>query len=116
MNSKPLALITGFGGNKLQEEALHLSYKNLIFGSLNEKVQLEVLQDLAVLQGKIEPTGRAWETISGDSIDLKDTSLRTKSRSEEIQWFEKLDADIYDKDGIILNQIKASSWTVAFWI
>ena len=42
MNSKPLALITGFGGiNSAGRSSSHLSYKNLIFGSLNEKEQLE---------------------------------------------------------------------------
>ena len=54
MNSKSLALITGFGGiNSAGRSSSHLSYKNLIYNSLNEKEQLEVLQDLAVLQGKI---------------------------------------------------------------
>ena len=40
----------------------------MVFDSLTSKEQLEVLQDLAVLQGKIEPIGRSWETSSGDSI------------------------------------------------
>ena len=110
MNSKPLALITGFGGiNSAGRSSSHLSYKNLIFGSLNEKEQLEVLQDLAVLQGKIEPTGRAWETISGDSIDLKRYLLENEIQIRRGSMVRKLDADIYDKDGIILNQIKASA-------
>ena len=110
MNSKPLALITGFGGiNSAGRSSSHLSYKNLIFGSLNEKEQLEVLQDLAVLQGKIEPTGRAWETISGDSIDLKRYLLENETQIRKDSMVRKLDADTYDKDGIILNQIKASA-------
>ena len=110
MNSKPLALITGFGGiNSAGRSSSHLSYKNLIFGSLNEKEQLEVLQDLAVLQGKIEPTGRAWETISGDSIDLKRYLLENEIQIRRDSMVRKLDADTYDKDGIILNQIKASA-------
>ena len=110
MNSKPLALITGFGGiNSAGRSSSHLSYKNLIFGSLNEKEQLEVLQDLAVLQGKIEPTGRAWETISGDSIDLKRYLLENETQIRRDSMVRKLDADTYDKDGIILNQIKASA-------
>ena len=110
MNSKPLALITGFGGiNSAGRSSSHLSYKNLIFGSLNEKEQLEVLQDLAVLQGKIEPTGRAWETISGDSIDLKRYLLENETQIRRDSMVRKLDADTYDKDGIILNQIRASA-------
>ena len=110
MNSKPLALITGFGGiNSAGRSSSHLSYKNLIFGSLNEKEQLEVLQDLAVLQGKIEPTGRAWETLSGDSIDLKRYLLENETQIRRDSMVRKLDADTYDKDGIILNQIKASA-------
>ena len=55
MNNKPLALITGFGGiNSAGRSSSHLSYKNLIFDSLQDKDQLEVLQDLAVMEGKIE--------------------------------------------------------------
>ena len=73
MSSKPLALITAFGGiNSAVRSSANLSYKNLVFNSISEKEQLEVLQDLAVMQGKIEPLGRTWETSSGDSIDLKE--------------------------------------------
>ena len=91
MNSKPLALITGFGGiNSAGRSSSHLSYKNLIFDSLNEKEQLEVLQDLAVLQGKIEPTGRAWETISGDSIDLKRYLLENETQIRRDSMVRKL--------------------------
>ena len=72
MTSKSLALITGFGGiNSAGRSSSYLSYKNMVFDSLSSKEQLEVLQDLAVLQGKIEPIGRSWETSSWDTIDLK---------------------------------------------
>ena len=109
MNSKSLALITGFGGiNSAGRSSSHLSYKNLIYNSLNEKEQLEVLQDLAVLQGKIEPLGRAWETISGDNIDLKNYLLENETLIRKDTMVRKLDSDTYDKDGVILDQIKAS--------
>ena len=53
--NKPLAIISGFGGiNSSGRSSGFLGYKNLVFESLNEKEQLEVLQDLAVLEGKIE--------------------------------------------------------------
>ena len=110
MNSKSLALITSFGGiNSAGRSSSHLSYKNLIYNSLNEKEQLEVLQDLAVLQGKIEPLGRNWETISGDNIDLKSFLFENATQIRKDTMVRKLDADIYDKDGIILDQIKASA-------
>ena len=110
MNSKSLALITGFGGiNSAGRSSSHLSYKNLIYNSLNEKEQLEVLQDLAVLQGKIEPLGRAWETISGDNIDLKNYLLENETLIRKDTMVRKLDSDTYDKDGVILDQIKASA-------
>ena len=58
MNVKPLALITGFGGiNSAGRSSSHISYKNLIFDTLTLKDQLEVLQDLAVMEGIIEPIG-----------------------------------------------------------
>ncbi len=110
MNSKSLALITGFGGiNSAGRSSYHLSYKNLIFNSLEEKEQLEVLQDLAVLQGKIEPLGRSWETISGDTINLQEYLKENVSIIRNDSMVRKLDRDIYDKEGIILDQIKASA-------
>ena len=110
MNSKSLALITGFGGiNSAGRSSHHLSYKNLIFSSLEEKEQLEVLQDLSVLQGKIEPLGRSWETISGDTINLQEYLTENASVIRNDSMVRKVDRDIYDKDGIILDQIKASA-------
>ena len=110
MNSKSIALITGFGGiNSAGRSSSHISYKNLIFKSLGEKEQLEVLQDLAVLQGKIEPLGKAWETISGDSIDLKSYLIENSKIIRDDTMVRKLDGDTYDKDSIILDQIKASA-------
>ena len=110
MNSKSIALITGFGGiNSAGRSSSHLSYKNLIFKSLDEKEQLEVLQDLAVLQGKIEPLGKTWETISGDNINLKSYLFENSKAIREDTMVRKLDGDIYDKEGIILEQIKASA-------
>ena len=110
MSSKPLALITAFGGiNSAGRSSAHLSYKNLVFNSISEKEQLEVLQDLAVMQGKIEPLGRAWETSSGDSIDLKEFLTENSDEIRGDCMVRKLDRDIYDKDGIILDQIKASA-------
>ena len=110
MNSKSIALITGFGGiNSAGRSSSHISYKNLIFKSLGEKEQLEVLQDLAVLQGKIEPLGKAWETISGDNIDLKSYLLENSKIIRDDTMVRKLDGDTYDKDSIILDQIKASA-------
>ena len=110
MTSKSLALITGFGGiNSAGRSSSYLAYKNMVFDSLSSKDQLEVLQDLAVLQGKIEPIGRSWETSSGDSIDLKkylnDRSANIRSDS----MVRALERDLYDKDGIILDQIGASA-------
>jgi acetoacetyl-[acyl-carrier protein] synthase len=91
MSTKSLALITGFGGiNSAGRSSAYLSYKNMVFDSLSGKEQLEVLQDLAVLQGKIEPIGRSWETNSGDSIDLKkyltdnNSSIRSDSMVREL--------------------------------
>ena len=78
--NKPLAIISGFGGiNSSGRSSGFLGYKNLVFESLNEKEQLEVLQDLAVLQGKIEMVGTGWETVSGDSINLKEYLLENGS-------------------------------------
>ena len=110
MSTKSLALITGFGGiNSAGRSSAYLSYKNMVFDSLSGKEQLEVLQDLAVLQGKIEPIGRSWETNSGDSIDLKKYLTDNSSSIRSDSMVRELERDLYDKDGIILDQIGASA-------
>ncbi len=111
MNSnKPLAVISGFGGiNSSGRSSNFLGYKNLVFESLKEKEQLEVLQDLAVLQGKIETVGSSWETVSGDSINLKEYLLENSSSIRSDCFVRKIDKEVYDPDGIILDQIKASA-------
>ena len=110
MNTKSLVLITGFGGiNSAGRSSAYLSYKNMVFDSLSGKEQLEVLQDLAVLQGKIEPIGRSWETNSGDSIDLKKYLTDNNSSIRSDSMVRELERDLYDKDGIILDQIGASA-------
>jgi acetoacetyl-[acyl-carrier protein] synthase len=81
----------------------------MVFDSLSGKEQLEVLQDLAVLQGKIEPIGRSWETNSGDSIDLKKYLTDNNSSIRSDSMVRELERDLYDKDGIILDQIGASA-------
>ena len=108
--NKPLAIISGFGGiNSSGRSSGFLGYKNLVFESLNEKEQLEVLQDLAVLQGKIEMVGNEWETVSGDSINLKEYLLENVTSIRKDCFIRKIEREVYDPDGIILEQIKASA-------
>ena len=110
MNVKPLALITGFGGiNSAGRSSSHISYKNLIFDTLTPKDQLEVLQDLAVMEGIIEPIGRSWETTSGDSIDLKSYLIENQKSIRSETMVRKIDREIYDTDGIITDDIQASA-------
>jgi acetoacetyl-[acyl-carrier protein] synthase len=110
MNVKPLALITGFGGiNSAGRSSSHISYKNLIFDTLTPKDQLEVLQDLAVMEGIIEPIGRSWETTSGDSIDLKSYLIENQKSIRSETMVRKIDPEIYDTDGIITDDIQASA-------
>lgn len=110
MNTKPLALITGFGGiNSAGRSSSNISYKNLIFDALSAKDKIEVLQDLAVMEGMIEPIGRSWETTSGDSIELKTYLLENQEKIRSKTMVRKIDKEVYDPDGIILEKIKASS-------
>ena len=81
----------------------------MVFDSLPSKEQLEVLQDLAVLQGKVEPVGRSWETSSGDTIDLKKYLADNSSNIRSDSMVRELERDLYDKDGVILDQIGASA-------
>ena len=108
--NKPIAVISGFGGiNSSGRSSNFLGYKNLVYDSLQEKEQLEVLQDLAILQGKIETVGSGWETVSGDSINLKNYLLDNAKLIRSDCFVRKIDKEIYDPEGIILDQIKASA-------
>ena len=110
MDKKPLALITGFGGiNSAGRSSSNISYKNLIFDTLSSKDKIEVLQDLAVMEGMIEPIGRSWETASGDSIELKTFLLQNQEKIRSKTMVRKIDKEVYDPDGIIIDKIKASA-------
>ena len=110
MNKKPLAVITAFGGiNASGRTSYYIGYKNLIFDSLDQKNQFEVLKDLAVAQGKITSTGKRWETSSGDSIDLKSYLKKNCEVIRADTMIRKIDRELYDPEGIILDQIQASA-------
>ena len=110
MNKKPLTVITGFGGiNASGRSSDNIGYKNLIFDSLEEKEQLEVLKDLAVTQQRIKFSKNKWETIAGDSIQLHSYLKRNRNIIREDTLVRKIDRDLYDVEGIILDQIQASA-------
>ena len=110
MIKKPLTVITGFGGiNASGRSSDFIGYKNLIFDSLEEKEQLKVLKDLAVTQQKIRPAGKKWETDTGDSIQLNSYLKRNSEVIREDTLVREIDRDLYDPEGIILDQIQASS-------
>ena len=110
MNKKPLTVITGFGGiNASGRSSDYIGYKNLIFDSLEEKEQLKVLKDLAVIQQRIKPAGKKWETNTGDSIQLNSYLQKNRGVIREHTLVRKIERDLYDPEGIILDQIQASS-------
>ena len=109
-NKKPLALITSFGGiNASGRSSDYIGYKNLIFDSLNKEDQLDVLKDLAVTQNKITCIGNTWETSSRDSIELKSYLKKNSSTIRADTMVRKIDRELYDPNGIILDQIQASA-------
>ena len=108
--NKSLALITAFGGiNAAGRSSSHLNYKNLIFDSLDELSKQEVLQDLAVLEGKIEPVRGGWETNSGDSINLKTYLSEHSDQIRSQTMIREIVREEFDIDGTILDQIQVSS-------
>ena len=110
MNKKPLTVITGFGGiNASGRSSDYIGYKNLIFDSLEEKEQLKVLKDLCVTQQKIKPVGKKWETNTGDSIQLNSYLQKNSAVIREHTLVRKIERDLYDPEGIILDQIQASA-------
>ena len=110
MNKKPLTVITGFGGiNASGRSSDYIGYKNLVFDSLEEKEQLKVLKDLAVTQQMIKPAGKKWETNTGDSIQLNSYLQKKSDVIRERTLVRKIERDLYDPEGIILDQIQASA-------
>ena len=110
MIKKPLTVITGFGGiNASGRSSDFIGYKNLIFDSLEEKEQLKVLKDLAVTQQKIRLAGKKWKTDTGDSIQLNPYLKRNRDVIRENTLVREIDRDLYDPEGIILDQIQASA-------
>ena len=110
MIKKPLTVITGFGGiNASGRSSDYIGYKNLIFDSLEEKEQLKVLKDLAVTQQKIKLAGKKWETNTGDSIQLNSYLQKNSAVIREHTLVRKIERDLYDPEGIILDQIQASA-------
>ena len=103
-------MIAAFGGvNAAGRSSANLNYKNIIFEELNQKDKLEVLQDLAVLQGKIEPVSRGWETSSGDSINLKNYLNENSDLIRSQTMIRKIHREEFDPEGIIMDQIQATS-------
>jgi len=103
-------VIAAFGGvNAAGRSSANLNYKNIIFEELNQKDKLEVLQDLAVLQGKIEPVSRGWETSSGDSINLKNYLNENSDLIRSQTMIRKIHREEFDPEGIIMDQIQATS-------
>ena len=68
-----------------------------------------MLQDLAVLQGKIEPVSSGWETNSGDSINLKNYLNENSDLIRSQTMVRAINREEFDSEGIIVNQIQASS-------
>ena len=110
MRKKPLPVITGFGGiNASGRSSDYIGYKNLIFDSLEEKNQIKVLKDLAVTQQKIKLTEGSWKTKTGNSIQLSSYLKRNSNTIRENTLVRKIERDLYDPEGIILDQIQASA-------
>ena len=53
--------------------------------------------------------GSGWETVSGDSINLKEYLLENTSSIRKDCFIRKIEREVYDPDGVILEQIKASA-------
>ena len=109
-NNKNLAVITSFGGiNASGRSSDHMGYGNQVFDSLKESDQVKVLQDLAILQGVIKHSDKKWMTDTEEEIDLNSFLNSNQDRIRQDSMVRKIDREIYDPDGIILDQIKAGA-------
>ena len=109
-NNKNLAVITSFGGiNASGRSSDHMGYGNQVFDSLKQSDQVKVLQDLAILQGAIKHTDKKWMTDAEEEIELKSFLNSNQDKIRQDSMVRKIDREIYDPDGIILDQIKAGA-------
>ena len=110
MTKKTLAVITSFGGiNASGRSSDHMGYKNTVFDSLSKKEQTEVLKDLAVMQGLIKFSADRWHRDSEEIANINDFVTQNSDYIRENTMIRELNRDLYDPDGIILDQIKASA-------
>ena len=110
MTKKPIPVITSFGGvNASGRSSDHVGYQNTVFDSLSKKDQTKVLKDLAVMQGLIKPSGSSWSKDSEKIENLNDFLSQNSDQIRSNTMVRKLDRELYDPDGIILDQIKASA-------
>jgi len=110
MTKKTLAVITSFGGiNASGRSSDHMGYKNTVFNSVSKKEQTEVLKDLAVMQGLIKFSTGKWHRDSEEIVNINDFITQNSDYIRENTMIRELNRDLYDPDGIILDQIKASA-------
>ncbi len=110
MRKKPLAVITSFGGvNASGRSSNHIGYQNTVFDSLDLEDQKEVAKDLASMQGLIKSSENKWMTSDGEEIELNDFLLKKTKKIRSNTMVRELNRELYDPDGIILDQIKASA-------
>ncbi len=110
MTKKTLAVITSFGGiNASGRSSDHMGYKNTVFNSVSKKEQMEVLKDLAVMQGLIKFSTGKWHRDSEEIVNINDFITQNSDYIRENTMIRELNRDLYDPDGIILDQIKASA-------
>jgi len=110
MTKKTLAVITSFGGiNASGRSSDHMGYKNTVFNSVSKKEQTEVLKDLAVMQGLIKFSAGKWHRDSEEIVNINDFITQNSDYIRENTMIRELNRDLYDPDGIILDQIKASA-------
>ena len=110
MTKKPIPVITSFGGvNASGRSSDHVGYQNTVFDSLSKKDQIKVLKDLAVMQGLIKASGSSWSKDSEKIENLNDFLSQNSDQIRSNTMVRKLDRELYDPDGIILDQIKASA-------
>ena len=110
MTKKNLAVITSFGGvNASGRSSNHIGYKNTVFDSLPKNDQNQVLRDLAVMQGLIKSSDNGWESSSGENVNINKYLSQNSNLIRERTMVRELNRELYDPDGIILDEIKASA-------
>ncbi len=100
-----LPIIVGFGGvNSAGRSSSHHGYRRLVFDALPESSQLQTLQSLAALTGKIKKPAGTWVDSQGGAIELNQFLRSSGPDLLASSLIRSLETNLFDPAAIAYNE------------